>query len=166
MVRVPPGQEEDGRLHRKRPELLSPPQKSCLHGNLPNKKAKSGAVACGGSLSEREKTAVCKANDLNYCLHRKSRACTAICQIKKAKSGADACGGSLSEQEKTAVCIANDLNYCLHQNQTKKNINFLEKRKSPITDFFFLYRNAIVYTSFCNREIAIQICHYFSLFTL
>ena len=28
---------------------------------------------------------------------------------------------------------------CLHQNQTKKNINFLEKREGPITDFFFLY---------------------------
>ena len=113
---------KDGRLQGKRPELLSPPQKSCLHGNLPNKKADK---------------------------------CVAF-----------ACGESLSEQEKTAVCKANDLNYCLHQNQTKKNINFLEKRKSPITDFFFLYRNAIVDTSFCNREIAIQICHYFSLFTL
>lgn len=43
-------------------------------------------------------------------------------------------------QEKTAVCTANDLNYCLHQNQTKKNINFLEKRESPKRTFSFLYK--------------------------
>ena len=29
---------------------------------------------------------------------------------------------------------------CPHQNQTKKNINFLEKRESPTRDFFFLYQ--------------------------
>ena len=33
----------------------------------------------------------------------------------------------------------------LHQNQTKKNINFLEKREGPITDFFFLYRECDCY---------------------
>ena len=108
-------QEEDGRLQSKRPELLSPPQKSCLHGNLPNKKKqRAERLRVVGVSPSRKKTAVCKANDLNYCLHRKSRACTVICQIKKAKSVAFACGWSLSEREKTAVCTADDLNYCLH----------------------------------------------------
>ena len=32
-----------------------------------------------------------------------------------------------------------------HQNQTKKNINFLEKRESPTRDFFFLYRKCDCY---------------------
>ena len=137
-----------------------------MHGNLPNNKAKSGAVACGGSLSEQEKDGRLQSKRPELLSPPQKSCLHGNLPNKKAKSGAVACGGSLSEQEKTAVCIANDLNYCLHQNQTKKNINFLEKRKSPITDFFFLYRNAIVYTSLCNREIAIQICHYFSLFTL
>ena len=119
-----------------------------------------------GVSPSRKKTAVCKANDLNYCLHRKSRACTATCQIKKQRAERLRVVGVSPSRKKTAVCTANDLNYCLHQRQTKKNINFLEKRESPTRDFFFLYLNAIVYTSFCNREIAIQICHYFSLFTL
>ncbi len=96
----------------------------------------------------------------------KSRACTVICQIKKQRAERLRVVGVSPSRKKTAVCTANDLNYCLHQRQTKKNINFLEKRESPTRDFFFLYLNAIVYTSFCNREIAIQICHYFSLFTL
>lgn len=104
----------------------------------------------------RKKTAVCEANDLNYCLHRKSRACTATCQIKKQRAERLRVVGVSPSRKKTAVCTANDLNYCLHQRQTKKNINFLEKRESPTRDFFFLYLNAIVYTSFCNREIAIQ----------
>ena len=33
----------------------------------------------------------------------------------------------------------------LHQNQTKKKIDFLEKREGPITDFFFLYRKCDCY---------------------
>ena len=119
-----------------------------------------------GVSPSRKKTAVCEANDLNYCLHRKSRACTATCQIKKQRAERLRVVGVSPRREKTAVCTANDLNYCLHQSITKKNINFLGNRESPITDFFFLYRNAIVYTSFCNREIAIQIYYYFSLFTL
>ena len=46
-------------------------------------------------------------------------------------------GESLRGRKKTTVCTANDLNYCLHQNQTKKNINFLEKRESPKRTFSF-----------------------------
>ena len=44
-----------------------------------------------------------------------------------------------------SVTIAVDESCCLHQRQTKKNINFLEKREGPITDFFFLYRECDCY---------------------
>lgn len=89
----------------------------------------------------------------------------ATCQIKKQRAERLRVVGVSPSRKKTAVCTANDLNYCLHQNQTKKNINFLEKRISPKGTFLFISECDCI-CIIRNREIAIQIYYYFSLFTL
>ena len=118
------------------------------------KKQRAEWLRVVGVSPSRKKTAVCTANDLNYCLHRKSRACTAICQIKKQRAERLRVVGVSPSRKKTAVCTANDLNYCLYQNQTKKNINFLEKRISPKGTFLFISECDCIYIILQPRD-----CH-------
>lgn len=84
-------------------------------------------------------------------LFGKSRACMATCQIKKQRAERLRVVGVSPSRKKTAVCTANDLNYCLHQNQTKKNINFLEKRESPTRDFFYIGMRLYIHHSATAR---------------